>query len=223
MLWLFQTKEEVCMEVESKIRFLSGPLTEQVINLPNSEIFIGRDTQNYICVQDPKVSRRHARIYRQGDSWVIENLSQTSFVAVNQQRVKQSVLQHNAVVKLGESTSFVFLVQQALSAPLSARPDATQMSTFPGGSSPLAARAAPDVVTGGGRQRTVPTNMTPTGTMYLPPLETGVPTLAVSSNVHSSVLHYSLTKPVMTIGRDPDNDISPAEAVVSGRHALIVR
>jgi ABC-type multidrug transport system ATPase subunit len=210
------------MEVESKIRFLSGPLTEQVINLPDSEIFIGRDTQNYICVQDPKVSRRHARIYRQGDSWVIENLSQTSYVAVNQQRVKQSVLQNNAVVKLGESTSFVFLIQEAVPVPSSPSPEATQMSTMPPEASPLAARSTSGVPPVG-RQRTMPTNMTPTGTVYLPPLEAGVPTLAVSSNVHSSVLHYSLTKPVMTIGRDPGNDIVPTEAVVSGKHALIVR
>jgi ABC-type multidrug transport system ATPase subunit len=210
------------MEVESKIRFLSGPLTEQVINLPDSEIFIGRDTQNYICVQDPKVSRRHARIYRQGDSWVIENLSQTSYVAVNQQRVKQSVLQNNTVVKLGESTSFVFLIQQAVSVPSSPSPEATQMSTMPPEASPLATRATSGVPPVG-RQRTMPTNVTPTGTVYLPPLEAGVPTLAVSSNVHSSVLHYSLTKPVMSIGRDPGNDVVPTEAVVSGKHALIVR
>src|SRR5262249_51778288 len=94
--------------------------------------------------------------------------------------------------------------------------------TFPAGAPPLAARSVPDVAPVGGRPRTVPTNMTPTGTFYLPPLETGVPTLSVSSNVHSSVLHYSLTKPIMSIGRDPDNDISSTEAVVSGRHALIV-
>jgi ABC-type multidrug transport system ATPase subunit/pSer/pThr/pTyr-binding forkhead associated (FHA) protein len=204
------------MEVESKIRFLSGPLTEQIINLPNSEVFIGRDTQNYVCVQDPKVSRRHARIYRQGDSWMIENLSQTSFVAVNQQRVKQSVLQNNAIVKLGESTSFVFLVQQAVSVPLSRPPDGAKMSTFPSGSSPSMARA--DVAP----ERTIATNMSPTGTIYLPPLESGVPSLALSSNVHSSVLHYSLTKPVMTIGRDPGSDIATTEAVVSGQHARIV-
>src|SRR5262249_48587393 len=160
----------------------------------------------------PKVSRRHARIYRQGDAWVIENLSQTSFVAVNQQRIRQSVLQHNAVVKLGENTSFVFLIQQVASVPPPPRPDATQMSTFPAGAPPLAARSVPDVAPVGGRPRTVPTNMTPTGTFYLPPLETGVPTLSVSSNVHSSVLHYSLTKPIMSIGRDPDNDISSTEA-----------
>lgn len=212
------------MEVESKIRFLSGPLTEQVINLPNTEIFIGRDTQNYVCVQDPKVSRRHARIYRQGDTWMIENLSQTSFVAVNQQRVKQSVLKNNAIVKLGENTSFVFLIQQVVSAPLSPRSDAAKASAPPLGSSPLVARAAPNVVSGPvGRQPTMANNISPTGTVYLPPLEAGVPTLAVSSNVHSSVQHYSLNKPVMSIGRDPGNDIAPAEAVVSGRHALVVR
>ena len=134
------------MGVESMIRFLSGPLTEKTISLQKSQITIGRDPQNDICVQDPKVSRLHARISRQGDSWSIENLSQTSFVAVNQHRVQQSGLQHNTIIKLGESTSFVFLIQQSMPMQLPPTPDSTEVSvgsTFPLGSPPV--QVAPNV------------------------------------------------------------------------------
>src|SRR5439155_19172219 len=211
------------MGVESMIRFLSGPLTEKTISLQKSQITIGRDPQNDICVQDPKVSRLHARISHQGDSWSIENLSQTSFVAVNQHRVQQSGLQHNTIIKLGESTSFVFLIQQSMPMQLPPTPDSTEVSvgsTFPLGSPPV--QVAPNVG-GAGRQPTMPTNATPTGTVLLSMSEPGTPSLAVSSNVHSSVVHYQLNKPVINIGRDPGNEIAPAEGVVSGRHAQIVR
>lgn len=91
-------------EQQSRVRFLSGPLAEETISIQKSEIVIGRNPQNDIFVPDPKVSRRHARIYRQGAAWMIENLSQNSFVSVNQQRVQQTTLKNNVVVGLGENT-----------------------------------------------------------------------------------------------------------------------
>lgn len=214
------------MEVESKIRFLSGPLTEKTINIQKSEVTIGRDTQNDICVLDPKVSRRHARIYRQGDSWAIENLSQNSYVAVNQQRVKQSVLQHNAIVKLGENTSFVFVVQPSASSSLPLTPDSTEAPGLPispsGSSQPMpqyVSEAMPPVR----RQPTIPiphsTNASPTGTVLL---SSGA-SLSVSSNIHSEQERYQLNKPIINIGRDPDNDVYLPEQIISGRHAQIVR
>ena len=213
------------MEVESKIRFLSGPLTEKTINIQKPEITIGRDTQNDICVLDPKVSRRHARIYRQGDSWTIENLSQNSYVAVNQQRIKQSVLQHNAIVKLGENTSFVFISQPAVPGPLPPTPDSTSVPGLPmysSGSSASLPQYASDAVPPVRRQPTIPTNATPTGTVLLSS-EPGVPSLAVSSNIHSEQERYPLNKPTISIGRDPDNDIYLPEQIISGRHAQVVR
>ncbi|HEX9134246.1 MAG TPA: FHA domain-containing protein, partial [Ktedonobacteraceae bacterium] len=106
------------MEAEQKvvnevaIRFLSGPLAEKTISIQKPATVIGRDRQNDIVVEDPRVSRRHACIRWEDDSWTIENLSQTSYVAINQQRAQQGILQHNSVVNLGENTSFIFLYQQ---------------------------------------------------------------------------------------------------------------
>lgn len=103
------------MEAEQKaapevaIRFLDGPLAEQTISIERLVTMIGRDRQNDIVILDPRVSRRHARLRREGDSWTIENLSQSSFVAIDQQHMGQGQLQHNSVVHLGENISFVFL------------------------------------------------------------------------------------------------------------------
>jgi len=99
------------------IRFLSGPLAEKTIYIQKSVTIIGRDAQNDIVVFDPKVSRRHACIRMVNGSWSIENLSQSSYIIVNQQRIQQGILQNNNVVSLGENTSFVFLVQQPIKQP----------------------------------------------------------------------------------------------------------
>jgi ABC transport system ATP-binding/permease protein len=213
------------MEVESQIRFLSGPLTEKTIDIQKPEITIGRDKQNDICVLDPKVSRRHARIYRQGDAWTIENLSQSSYVAVNQQRVQQSVLQHNAIVKLGENTSFVFVIQQPVSIPLlrtSDSVDGVGRAPYSSVSSPSMPPVMPDVLPPVRRQPTIPTNVSPSGTVLLSS-EPHIPLLSVTSNVHSNLQRYPLSKQIINIGRDPDNDIALAEAIISGRHAQVVR
>ncbi len=58
----------------------------------------------------------------------------------------------------------------------------------------------------------------PGGTNY-----TGVPTLEVSTNVDNVKQSYPLTKSVISIGRDPSNDIVINRPTVSGFHAQIVR
>jgi ABC transport system ATP-binding/permease protein len=97
---------------EVAIRFLNGPLAEQVITLQKQVTTIGRDRQNDIIVLHPKVSRQHARIRWQYGSWIIENLSQGNFISIDQQRTQQGVLWPNNVVNLGADISFVFLKQQ---------------------------------------------------------------------------------------------------------------
>jgi ABC-type multidrug transport system ATPase subunit/pSer/pThr/pTyr-binding forkhead associated (FHA) protein len=206
------------MEGESKIRFLSGPITEKTVTIQKPEITIGRDQQNDICVPDPKVSRRHARIYRQADSWMIENLSQSSYVTVNQQRIQQIVLQDNTIVKLGENTSFVFVNQPPAADPA----NVPRQSPFSLGGEVPKPQVAPETPPVR-RAPTIPSNVSPTGTVLYSPAEVGVPSLAISSNIHSNVQRYPLGKSIINIGRDPDNDIALAEAIISGRHAQIVR
>ena len=104
------------MEIEQKsvggvaIRFISGPLVEKTITILKPVTIIGRDPQSDIVVFDPRVSRRHACIRMINDSWSIENLSQSSYITINQQQTQHGVLQNNNVVGLGENTSFVFPV-----------------------------------------------------------------------------------------------------------------
>ena len=216
------------MEAEQKsvgggaIRFLSGPLAEKTIYIQNSVTIIGRDAQNDIVVFDPRVSRRHACIRMVNGSWSIENLSQSSYITVNQQQIQHGILQHNNVVGLGENTSFVFLVQQPINQPTPAshftppeigHPIHPQLpGKIPQPSSPVLRLP-----------NNIPPNITPSGTMLAPMVEMGMPTLAVSSNIHSDRTIHSLNKQTLNIGRDPENDIVISEPMVSAWHAQIVR
>src|SRR5882724_6048205 len=96
---------------EAAIQFLSGPLAQKIIGLSKDTMTIGREEQNDIVVPDAHISRRHARIYKQHETWLIENLSQSSAISIDQQRLSQGTLQNNSKVSLGETISFVFLIQ----------------------------------------------------------------------------------------------------------------
>ena len=216
------------MEAEQKsvgggaIRFLSGPLAEKTIYIQKSVTIIGRDAQNDIVVFDPKVSRRHACIRMVNGSWSIENLSQSSYIIVNQQRIQQGILQHNNVVSLGENTSFVFLVQQPVK-----QPTPSSHLTPPEIGNPIHQQLPGEKPKPSSPvlrwPNNIPPNITPSGTMLAPMVEMGMPTLTVSSNIHSDSTIHSLNKQTLNIGRDPENDIVISEPMVSAWHAQIVR
>ncbi|MDQ2887296.1 MAG: FHA domain-containing protein, partial [Chloroflexota bacterium] len=215
------------------IQFLSGPLTDKVIAISKAVTTLGRDAENDIVVLDPRVSRRHACIRLQGASWTIENLAPNNFIAINQQRMQQGALQNSNVVSLGESTSFVFLLQQTVfqphpSYPQPATPTPPPM-VRPGAhpSGPQAAPTPPPMVRPGGPGAWTPANIplgiSPSGTAIASLEDVGMPTLTVSSNIHSNEQKHILNKPVMTIGRESSSEIAITEPVISGMHAQIVR
>ena len=179
------------------VRFMSGPLTGEIISVMKPVTEIGRDEQNDIVICSTKVSRHHARIRWLHGSWTIENLSQRSFISVNQQRTEQGILQHNSIVNIGEDTTFVFLLQSPVQQPRSPSP---------------AVKVVP---------AHIPRDASPTSTV----IAADGPSLIVSSNVHSDQQVYALKGDlrVFNIGRDASNTIPINEPVVSAIHAQIIR
>jgi hypothetical protein len=57
-----------------------------------SSAVIGRLPECDVTLDDPSVSRRHARIHREGNRWTIEDLGSTNGVRVNGEQVGQSEL-----------------------------------------------------------------------------------------------------------------------------------
>ncbi len=106
------------------IRLSSQP--EQTFYLTQDSITLGRETLNEVVINDPEVSRRHARIARRPDGYLLEDLGSTNGTFLNGRRVTTSTpLYHGDTIELGQATVIAFwLTAEATSA--AARPTATE-------------------------------------------------------------------------------------------------
>ncbi len=87
----------------------SGPNPGRDFPLQKSEQFLGRDLNNDIVINDAEVSRRHARIFLQGTSYVIEDLGSTNGTYINGQRLMGPyVLRPGEIITLGEKINLVY-------------------------------------------------------------------------------------------------------------------
>ncbi|HEX4204747.1 MAG TPA: FHA domain-containing protein, partial [Ktedonobacteraceae bacterium] len=192
------------------IHFLNGPLANKSVVVEKATASLGRGKQNDIVVLDSSVSRQHANIRQMDGAWIIENLSQSSYVTINKQPVdQQGVLQHNCIVGLGADIHFVFLVEQAVIEQQSPPTETIKQTLSLDQRMPL----------------NVPSGASPTDTVIALRGDSGVgvPVLTVSSTIHSDVQTHVLDKPVLSIGRDVKNNIVIKEPIVSLWHGQIVR
>lgn len=92
------------------LKFISGKYKGGEVPLPeNREIIIGRSHNIDITLLEDMVSRKHARIYREGDHYVIEDLNSTNGTFVNGNRIKKQILKEGDRILIG--TSMMKLVQ----------------------------------------------------------------------------------------------------------------
>jgi predicted component of type VI protein secretion system len=74
--------------------------------LEKTELFLGRDLGNDIVINDPEVSRRHARLILQEGNFVFEDLGSTNGTFIREQRLAAPVvLRPGEVITLGEQVS----------------------------------------------------------------------------------------------------------------------
>ena len=105
----------------------SGPSVGKVYPLDKNEEFVGRDLNNDIVINDPEISRRHARLYVQGNGYVLEDLGSTNGTFVNGQRLLgPHVLRPGDTITFGERLNLVFESSDV-------DQDATQVSPAGGG------------------------------------------------------------------------------------------
>jgi hypothetical protein len=67
-------------------------------------ISIGRLPDNNVVIDNPAVSGRHARVYREGDHYVLEDLKSTNGTFVNDKPVARHTLLESDVVLVGKHT-----------------------------------------------------------------------------------------------------------------------
>jgi pSer/pThr/pTyr-binding forkhead associated (FHA) protein len=72
-------------------------------------LLVGRDEQADIRIDEPLVSREHARIEWQGDSFVVIDLASTNFTRLNGEKVMRARLEHGDELRFGRAVSRVLL------------------------------------------------------------------------------------------------------------------
>src|SRR4051812_10254681 len=75
--------------------------------LTSDRAVIGRSRECEVQIADPNVSRQHAELRREGESYVIVDLGSTNGIEVNGRRVKRATLEPGDRIALGQ-TELVF-------------------------------------------------------------------------------------------------------------------
>ncbi len=78
-----------------------GPNLGRRFALSGEEHVAGRLDELDISLQEEAVSRRHARLYRDGDAWALEDLGSTNGCFVNDARVTRARLGDGDMIRLG--------------------------------------------------------------------------------------------------------------------------
>jgi hypothetical protein len=92
-----------------------GPRAGQSFDLNKPIVTIGREASNDIVLEDPQVSRHHARLTQQGASYVVEDLGSTNGTFVNGRRAMVAT-PINSGDKLGLGDTVVLEVQGSMGA-----------------------------------------------------------------------------------------------------------
>src|SRR3954471_15314697 len=77
--------------------FLAGPIAGRRYRLADGEYVIGRRSDCQIFVPDMRVSRQHARLWKNEDDWLLEDLGSNNGTYVNGAR-----LPHSTAVRDGD-------------------------------------------------------------------------------------------------------------------------
>jgi hypothetical protein len=85
-----------------------GPYAGQSFVLNKLPCSIGRDPHNEICLDDPHIVGRHARIFAENNDYYLMDFSGNTFINGQAVRKTSVVLKPGDVVRLGKSALFVF-------------------------------------------------------------------------------------------------------------------
>ncbi|MCL4871467.1 MAG: FHA domain-containing protein [Anaerolineae bacterium] len=97
--------------VAARLILRYGKTDRPAYDLTDRPITLGREAINDVVLADPEISRRHARIFYQDETFLLEDLGSTNGTFINGRRVyAPTILQDEDVVEFGESIRMQFLV-----------------------------------------------------------------------------------------------------------------
>jgi Tol biopolymer transport system component len=106
-----------------------GPQSGNTYPLGSSTIIIGRHSDNQIVIDAPMISRQHARLTWQGQTYLLEDLGSANGTWVNNVQVTGPVsLRPGDVIRLGQEVQLVFGDRTQM--PIAASPPASGMQNW---------------------------------------------------------------------------------------------
>src|ERR1043165_5319890 len=94
-----------------RLAAISGKHKGATFAIAEEPLVIGRETAATVCLADASVSRRHSKIEKKDDSFVITDLESLNGTFVNDVPVRSRVLEHGDRVRVGDS-QFLFLAHE---------------------------------------------------------------------------------------------------------------
>ncbi|HEY5731135.1 MAG TPA: FHA domain-containing protein, partial [Anaerolineales bacterium] len=184
---------------------IQSPTSSEDFQLVELEIVIGREDSADLTIPSQAVSRRHAKLTREGDGYVIEDLGSSNGTFVNSQKVTgKRRLNAGDQIRLGNA---VTLVYDAPRAPAIEAPDKFDESAA------TIARLTPKMPSS--------VMVTSIGEEPLPSMvDAGPPRLVVTIAGENPRTH-TLTNQSLSLGRSEGNDIVIPSQIVSGNHARL--
>jgi transcriptional regulator with GAF, ATPase, and Fis domain len=95
-----------------RLAAISGKLKGAIFALTEDPLIIGRETAANLCLADASVSRRHSKIEKKDEGFVITDLESLNGTFINDVPIRSRVLEHGDRVRIGDS-QFVFLTHDS--------------------------------------------------------------------------------------------------------------
>lgn len=185
-----------------KLRIEDDEGQETIVPIIRDEITIGRQEGNTIRLTERNVSRRHARLVREGDELWVEEISARYGTLKNGQRImERTSFRLEDQIRIGD---YSLTLQSDEPMPASAPSSNSDFAAEPTAIKPLSANAP---------------RRAQEGTEILPAMPAKL--VIISSNFAGQ--EFPLARKQMIIGRGEDCDIIIDHRSVSQRHAKIIR
>ncbi len=108
-----QMIEEEKMSVLNRLVMKSGPDAGKTYTLDKEEYVMGRELINDLIINDPEISRKHARLILKKNKYYLEDLGSTNGTFLAGKRIsKAMVLKNGDLIKLGKSVELEFIAEE---------------------------------------------------------------------------------------------------------------
>jgi Nif-specific regulatory protein len=97
--------------MQPRLAAISGKLKGAIFTIDEQATIIGRETAATVCIADASVSRRHSKIEKKDDGFIITDLESLNGTFINDVPIRTRQLEHGDRVRIGDS-QFLFLAHE---------------------------------------------------------------------------------------------------------------